>query len=126
MRKVVFAAVAAAVLAAAGVASAQMPAPADLIKAWDKDGDGAVSKEEWVAAGRQADRFDLVDTNKEAVLEVLGRFTEDLQALSRAIRWGEGDKLFELFSRTREIRRGIVAMGQESAEPNFGRDRGKH
>ena len=69
---------------------------------------------------------DVFLSNKDAVLEVLGRFTEDLQALSRAIRWGEGDKLFELFSRTREIRRGIVAMGQESAEPNFGRDRGKH
>jgi len=69
---------------------------------------------------------DVFLTNKDAVLEVLGRFTEDLQALSRAIRWGEGDKLFELFSRTREIRRGIVAIGQESAEPNFGRDRGKH
>jgi len=69
---------------------------------------------------------DVFLTNKDAVLEVLGRFSEDLQALSRAIRWGEGDKLFELFSRTREIRRGIVALGQESAEPNFGRDRGKH
>lgn len=69
---------------------------------------------------------DVFLTNKDAVLEVLGRFTEDLQALSRAIRWGEGDKLYDLFSRTREIRRGIVAMGQESAEPNFGRDRGKH
>ncbi len=69
---------------------------------------------------------DVFLTNKEAVLEMLGRFSEDLQALSRAIRWGEGDKLFELFSRTREIRRGIVALGQESAEPNFGRDRGKH
>ena len=65
---------------------------------------------------------DVFLTNKEAVLEILGRFTEDLQALSRAIRWGEGDKLFELFSRTREIRRGIIAAGQESAEPNFGRD----
>jgi cyclohexadieny/prephenate dehydrogenase len=61
--------------------------------------------------------------NKDAVLEILGRFTEDLQALSRAIRWGEGDKLYELFSRTRDIRRSIVAAGQESAEPNFGRDR---
>ncbi|WP_304165395.1 prephenate/arogenate dehydrogenase family protein [Phenylobacterium aquaticum] len=69
---------------------------------------------------------DIFLTNKDAVLEILGRFTEDLQALSRAIRWGEGDKLFELFSRTRDIRRGIVAAGQESAEPNFGRDRGKH
>ena len=61
--------------------------------------------------------------NKDAVLEILGRFTEDLQALSRAIRWGEGDKLEALFTRTRAIRRGIVAAGQESAEPNFGRDR---
>jgi cyclohexadieny/prephenate dehydrogenase len=61
--------------------------------------------------------------NKEAVLEILGRFTEDLQALSRAIRWGEGEKLEALFTRTRAIRRGIVAAGQESAEPNFGRDR---
>jgi cyclohexadieny/prephenate dehydrogenase len=65
---------------------------------------------------------DVFLTNKDAVLEVLGRFTEDLQALSRAIRWGEGDKLFDLFSRTRDIRRGIIAVGQESAEPNFGRD----
>jgi cyclohexadieny/prephenate dehydrogenase len=69
---------------------------------------------------------DVFLTNKDAVLEILGRFTEDLQALSRAIRWGEGDKLHELFSRTREIRRGIISAGQESAEPNFGRDRGKH
>jgi cyclohexadieny/prephenate dehydrogenase len=69
---------------------------------------------------------DVFLTNKDAVLEVLGRFSEDLQALSRAIRWGEGDKLFELFSRTRQIRRGIISLGQESAEPNFGRDRGKH
>ena len=69
---------------------------------------------------------DVFLSNREAVLDVLGRFTEDLQALSRAIRWGEGDKLFELFSRTREIRRGIISAGQESAEPNFGRDRGKH
>jgi cyclohexadieny/prephenate dehydrogenase len=65
---------------------------------------------------------DIFLANRDAVLEILGRFTEDLQALSRAIRWEEGDKLFELFSRTREIRRGIVAAGQESPEPNFGRD----
>ena len=61
--------------------------------------------------------------NKDAVLEVLGRFTEDLQALSRAIRWGEADKLEALFTRTRAIRLGIVAAGQESPEPNFGRNR---
>jgi cyclohexadieny/prephenate dehydrogenase len=61
--------------------------------------------------------------NKDAVLEILGRFTEDLQALSRAIRWGEGDRLFDLFTRTREIRRSVIAAGQENAEPNFGRDK---
>ncbi len=69
---------------------------------------------------------DIFVANKEAVLEVLGRFTEDLQALSRQIRWGEADKLHDLFTRTRAIRRGVIALGQESAEPNFGRDRGKH
>jgi cyclohexadieny/prephenate dehydrogenase len=69
---------------------------------------------------------DIFLANKEAVLEMLGRFTEDLQALSRAIRWEEGDKLHDIFTRTREIRRGIIALGQESPEPNFGRDRGKH
>ena len=68
---------------------------------------------------------DIFVANKDAVLETLGRFTEDLQALSRAIRWGESDKLFDLFSRTRDIRRGIIAAGQETAEPNFGRDRNK-
>ena len=51
------------------------------------------------------------------MLEILGRFTEDLQALPRAIRWGEGDKLYELFTRTRAIRRGIIAAGQETAAP---------
>ena len=61
--------------------------------------------------------------NKDAVLEILGRFTEDLQALSRAIRWGEGDKLEALFTRTRSIRREVIDAGQESATPNFGRDK---
>ena len=65
MRTIIFAAAAAAAIAAAGAAQAQMPAPADLIKAWDKDGDGAVSKPEWVAAGRPAERFDAVDGNKD-------------------------------------------------------------
>src|SRR5580658_3976456 len=65
---------------------------------------------------------DVFLANKDAVLEILGRFTEDLQALSRAIRWGEGDKLQDLFTRTREIRRGVIDAGQETAEPNFGRD----
>ncbi|MEO8813005.1 MAG: prephenate/arogenate dehydrogenase family protein, partial [Caulobacteraceae bacterium] len=66
---------------------------------------------------------DVFLANKDAVLEILGRFTEDLQALSRAIRWGEGDKLEELFSRTRDIRRGVIEAGQETAEPDFGRHR---
>ena len=59
--------------------------------------------------------------NKEAVLEMLGRFNEDLAALQRMIRWGDGDGLFELFSRTRAIRRGIIEQGQETAAPDFGR-----
>ncbi len=59
--------------------------------------------------------------NKPAVLEMLGRFTEDLIALQRAIRWGDGDALFDLFTRTRAIRRGIVAAGQETANADFGR-----
>jgi cyclohexadieny/prephenate dehydrogenase len=67
---------------------------------------------------------DVFLANKDAVLEILGRFTEDLQALSRAIRWGEGEKLQELFTRTREIRRGVIDAGQETPEPNFGREKG--
>jgi cyclohexadieny/prephenate dehydrogenase len=59
--------------------------------------------------------------NKEAVLEVLGRFNEDLAALQRMIRWGDGDKLFDLFTRTRAIRRGIIEQGQETAAADFGR-----
>jgi cyclohexadieny/prephenate dehydrogenase len=66
---------------------------------------------------------DVFLANRDAVLEILGRFTEDLQALSRAIRWGEGDKLHDLFSRTREIRRGVIDAGQETPEPDFGRQR---
>jgi cyclohexadieny/prephenate dehydrogenase len=67
---------------------------------------------------------DVFLNNKEAVLEILGRFNEDLQALSRAIRWGDGDKLQDLFTRTRAIRRGIIDAGQETAEPDFGRPHG--
>ena len=55
---------------------------------------------------------DVFTQNKEAVLEMLGRFQEDLVALQRAIRWGEADKLEEWFTRTREIRRGVVELGQ--------------
>ncbi len=66
---------------------------------------------------------DVFLNNREAVLEMLGRFTEDLSALQRAIRWGDGDMLFNLFTRTRAIRRSIIDAGQDSAEPNFGRAR---
>ncbi|GEP11937.1 prephenate/arogenate dehydrogenase family protein [Methylobacterium gnaphalii] len=66
---------------------------------------------------------DVFLANKDAVLEMLGRFNEDLSALTKAIRWGDGDTLFNLFTRTRAIRKGIVAMGQETAEPDFGRSR---
>jgi cyclohexadieny/prephenate dehydrogenase len=59
--------------------------------------------------------------NKEAILEMLARFSEDLAYLQRAIRWGEGDKLFELFSRTRAIRRSIIQAGQDVDAPDFGR-----
>jgi cyclohexadieny/prephenate dehydrogenase len=59
--------------------------------------------------------------NKEAVLEMLGRFNEDLTALQRMIRREDGDGLFALFTRTRAIRRGIVAEGQETTAPDFGR-----
>jgi cyclohexadieny/prephenate dehydrogenase len=65
---------------------------------------------------------DVFLNNKDAVLEVLGRFSEDLSALQRQIRWGDGDALFKLFTRTRAIRRGIVDAGQDSAEVNFGRN----
>ena len=59
--------------------------------------------------------------NKDAVLEMLGRFTEDLTALQRMIRRGDGDGLFDLFTRTRAIRRNIVDLGQETSAPDFGR-----
>jgi cyclohexadieny/prephenate dehydrogenase len=64
---------------------------------------------------------DVFLNNKEAVLEMLGRFTEDLIALQRSIRWGEGEELFNLFTRTRAIRRAIIDAGQETAAPDFGR-----
>jgi cyclohexadieny/prephenate dehydrogenase len=64
---------------------------------------------------------DIFLNNKEAVLEMLGRFSEDLTALQRAIRFGDGESLFNLFTRTRAIRRGIIEAGQETAEADFGR-----
>jgi len=66
---------------------------------------------------------DIFLANRDAVLEMLGRFSEDLSNLQRAIRRGEGDKLFDLFTRTRNIRRNVIEAGQETAEPDFGRIR---
>ncbi len=64
---------------------------------------------------------DVFLNNREAVLELLGRFSEDLSALQRAIRWGDGDTLFNLFSRSRRVRREIIEAGQDTEAPNFGR-----
>ena len=64
---------------------------------------------------------DVFLNNKDAVLEMLGRFSEDLSALQRAIRWGDGDTLFDVFTRSRQIRRSIIAAGQDTAAPDFGR-----
>ncbi|MFZ3033593.1 MAG: prephenate/arogenate dehydrogenase family protein [Parvibaculum sp.] len=65
---------------------------------------------------------DVCLNNKDAILEMLGRFSEDLSALQRSIRWGDGDALFNLFTRTREVRRSIIDAGQENPIPNFGRN----
>jgi cyclohexadieny/prephenate dehydrogenase len=65
---------------------------------------------------------DVFLNNRDAVLEVLGRFSEDLAALQRAIRWGEGDTLYDLFDRARRMRREVIEAGQDTPAPNFGRD----
>ena len=64
---------------------------------------------------------DVFLANKDAVLDMLQRFSEDLSQLQRAIRWGDGDALFERFATTRAIRRGIIEQGQDDARPDFGR-----
>jgi cyclohexadieny/prephenate dehydrogenase len=74
-----------------------------------------------IAASNPVMWRDVFLNNREAVLETLGRFSEDLSALQRAIRWGDGESLHTLFTRAREIRRGIIAAGQDTASPDFGR-----
>ncbi|WP_189347623.1 MULTISPECIES: prephenate/arogenate dehydrogenase family protein [unclassified Mesorhizobium] len=64
--------------------------------------------------------------NKDAILEMLARFSEDLASLQRAIRWGDGEKLFDLFTRTRAVRRSIIAAGQDIDVPDFGRQVVEH
>ncbi len=66
---------------------------------------------------------DVFLNNKDATLEILGRFTEELFALQRAIRMGDGDLLHDYFTRTRAIRRGIIDAGQDTDAPDFGRGR---
>ncbi|MEP3422903.1 MAG: prephenate/arogenate dehydrogenase family protein [Erythrobacter sp.] len=65
---------------------------------------------------------DVFLNNKGAVLEMLGRFSEDLTALQRAIRSGDGETLHDLFSRTRAIRRQVIEQGQDDERPDFGRE----
>ena len=64
--------------------------------------------------------------NRDAILEMLSRFSEDLAALQRAIRWGDGEKLFDLFTHTRGVRRSIIEAGQEVDLPDFGRQVVEH
>ncbi len=64
---------------------------------------------------------DVFLNNKQAVLELLGRFSEDMSALQRAIRWGDGDMLFDTFDRARGIRKRIIEAGQDTEKPDFGR-----
>ena len=68
---------------------------------------------------------DVFLNNQDAVLEVVDRFIEDLSALKKAIRWGDGEQLFDHFSKTRDIRRRIVDAGQDTDLPNFGRGSGE-
>jgi cyclohexadieny/prephenate dehydrogenase len=64
--------------------------------------------------------------NKDAILEMLARFSEDLASLQRAIRWGDGDKLFDMFTHTRAVRRSIIDAGQDIDVPDFGRQAVEH
>ena len=85
MRQFILSAAILAVLASAGAAAAQQPAPGDIVKQWDTNGDGSVSREEWTAAGRPAERFDIVDANKD------GKITaEELAAAMAAMRARQG------------------------------------
>ena len=59
--------------------------------------------------------------NKDAVLDILGRFSEDLTALRRAIRWDDGEILFDVISRARRMRKEVIDAGQDIEKPNFGR-----
>ena len=66
---------------------------------------------------------DIMLQNKDSLLEVISRFSEDLSMLQKAIRWNDGDTLFKLFSKTRKIRNKIISAGQEVDLPDFGRSK---
>lgn len=74
-----------------------------------------------IAASNPVMWRDVFLNNKDAVLEVLGRFNEDLSLLQRAIRSGDGETLLDLFTRTRAIRREVIEQGQDDSRPDFGR-----
>ena len=74
-----------------------------------------------IAASNPTMWRDVFLNNKDAVLEMLGRFSEDLTALQRAIRWEDGDALYDMFVKTRRIRKQIIDAGQEDDVENFGR-----
>ena len=78
-----------------------------------------------IAASNPTMWRDVFLNNKEAVLEMLGRFSEDLTALQRAIRWGDGDTLYDMFVKTRRIRRQIIDAGQDEDVADFGRKHDK-
>ncbi len=67
---------------------------------------------------------DVCLNNREAILEMLGRFAEDISAMQRLVRWGDGDALFDLFTHTRNVRKRIIEAGQEADMPDFGRPHG--
>jgi cyclohexadieny/prephenate dehydrogenase len=77
-----------------------------------------------IAASNPTMWRDIFLTNKDAVLDMLQRFSEDLSFLQRAIRQDDGDTLLDLFTRTRAVRRSIVEQGQDVAQPDFGRHAG--
>ena len=74
-----------------------------------------------IAASNPTMWRDVFLNNKDAVLEMLGRFSEDLTALQRAIRWEDGDALYDMFEKTRRIRKQIIDAGQDEDVADFGR-----
>ena len=68
---------------------------------------------------------DVFLSNKDAVLEMIGRFSEDLSVLQKAIRWNDGESLYKLFSKTKKVREKIIKAGQDTTDADFGRSKRK-